>query len=64
MKTKELINRLTDSGWRLERIKGSHHIFIHPDAKRNIVVPVHGKEVTDRFAGIIQKQAEQALGEG
>jgi predicted RNA binding protein YcfA (HicA-like mRNA interferase family) len=62
MKTKVLIKRLTQNGWYLERIKGSHHIYNHPNGARPVTVPVHGKEVTDRFAKIIIKQAEQALG--
>ena len=62
MKTKELIQRLLDMGWRLDRIRGSHHQFEHPDAKRTLTVPVHGKEITDRLAKIILKQVEMALG--
>ena len=62
MKTKDLIKWLKQNGWHLDRIKGSHHIYDHPGAVRPVTVPVHGKEVTDRFAKIIMKQAEQALG--
>jgi len=28
----------------LKRITGSHHIFFHPELKKTIVVPVHGKK--------------------
>ncbi len=62
VKTKDLIKRLKQNGWYLDRIKGSHHIYDHPNAARPVTVPVHGKEVTDRFAKIIMQQAEQALG--
>ena len=29
----------------LDRVKGSHHLVYHPEAKRQVVVPVHGREV-------------------
>lgn len=41
---------LIEHGFRLERIKGSHHIYIHPDGRRTIV-PVHGNE--DISVGIL-----------
>lgn len=48
-------------GWVLDRIKGSHHVYTQPNAKRSITVPVHGKEIPDFYAKSILKQAEQAL---
>lgn len=31
------------AGFSVTRIKGSHHILIHPDGRRT-VIPFHGKE--------------------
>jgi predicted RNA binding protein YcfA (HicA-like mRNA interferase family) len=59
--TRELIKNLEDGGWRLDRVRGSHHVFVHDDAMRSVVVPVHGKEIPDFFAKAILKQASDAL---
>jgi predicted RNA binding protein YcfA (HicA-like mRNA interferase family) len=29
-------------GWTFDHIRGSHHVYTHPDAPRPIPVPVHG----------------------
>jgi len=39
-----LIKVLELKGFILKRITGSHHIFFHPELKKTIVVPVHGKK--------------------
>jgi predicted RNA binding protein YcfA (HicA-like mRNA interferase family) len=39
-----LIKLLELKGFQLKRIAGSHHIFFHPESKKTIVVPVHGKK--------------------
>lgn len=41
---KELIRRLTQHGFVVIRIRGSHHFLQHPDGRRT-VVPVHAGEV-------------------
>ncbi|HRX15409.1 MAG TPA: type II toxin-antitoxin system HicA family toxin [Spirochaetota bacterium] len=41
MTGKEIINLLKKSGWKLDRINGSHHIMVK-DCD-TIVIPVHGK---------------------
>jgi predicted RNA binding protein YcfA (HicA-like mRNA interferase family) len=33
---------LESRGWSLKRIKGSHHIYSHPDNANILTVPVHG----------------------
>lgn len=33
---------LEDHGWQLDRISGSHHIYIHPESNGRVTVPVHG----------------------
>jgi predicted RNA binding protein YcfA (HicA-like mRNA interferase family) len=44
MTGKELTKLVERHGWMLKCIKGSHHIFHHPDYPYVIVVPVHGKK--------------------
>jgi predicted RNA binding protein YcfA (HicA-like mRNA interferase family) len=39
----QVIRALERAGFIVARIKGSHHILIHPDGRRT-VVPVHGGE--------------------
>ncbi|MEP7268481.1 MAG: type II toxin-antitoxin system HicA family toxin [Saprospiraceae bacterium] len=39
-----LIRLLHEHGWELDRIKGSHHIFIHKESKRTLPIPIHGNK--------------------
>jgi predicted RNA binding protein YcfA (HicA-like mRNA interferase family) len=39
-----LIKLLEVKGFILKRIIGSHHIFFHPELRKTVVVPVHGKK--------------------
>jgi len=39
---KRMCRLLEERGWRLDRIRGSHHIYVHPDGGRRVTVPVHG----------------------
>jgi predicted RNA binding protein YcfA (HicA-like mRNA interferase family) len=39
---REIIKALERRGWRLARIKGSHHVFVQEGEPARIVVPVHG----------------------
>ncbi len=61
VRIRDLQAELERRGWRLDRIRGSHHVYVHADAKRAITVPVHGKEIPDFYAKSILKQAEQAM---
>lgn len=40
MKSATLIKVLQKNGWKLERIRGSHHQFSHPDFAHLITVPI------------------------
>jgi predicted RNA binding protein YcfA (HicA-like mRNA interferase family) len=42
---KELVAALERLGFRVARVKGSHHILLHEDGRRT-VVPVHAGECT------------------
>jgi len=39
---KSLCRILEKRGWQLRRVKGSHHIYIHPGYEAILTVPVHG----------------------
>ncbi|MDP2950129.1 MAG: type II toxin-antitoxin system HicA family toxin [Chloroflexota bacterium] len=42
---KQLLRILETFGWRVERVKGSHHVMRHPDHPRvTLSVPVHGRQ--------------------
>ncbi|MBF0104645.1 MAG: type II toxin-antitoxin system HicA family toxin [Deltaproteobacteria bacterium] len=64
MKIKLLIEELQKQGWVLDRIRGSHHVFVHFDAVRPVVVPVHNKEIPDFYAKGILRQAKGSLSKG
>jgi len=54
----QVISILHDAGYQMDRSKGSHHIFIHPDTGRRVVVPVHpGREIPKGTLMEILKQA-------
>jgi predicted RNA binding protein YcfA (HicA-like mRNA interferase family) len=53
-----LCKLLLSNGWRLERIKGSHHIFSKPGVPMIITVPVHGKK--DLKPGLASRIARDA----
>ena len=40
----ELATVLTNQGWTLDRVTGSHHIFRAPDG-RMLSLPKHGKDI-------------------
>jgi predicted RNA binding protein YcfA (HicA-like mRNA interferase family) len=39
---KRMCRLLEARGWQLDRIKGSHHVYRHPETGRSVTVPVHG----------------------
>ncbi len=40
---KDFTRLLEKNGWKLQRIKGSHHIYTRQGHSARISVPVHGK---------------------
>lgn len=45
MHSNDVINKLKQNGWTLVRVKGSHHVFTHPDSPLTIVVPHPKKDL-------------------
>jgi predicted RNA binding protein YcfA (HicA-like mRNA interferase family) len=41
----KVIKILEKKGFILDRVKGSHHIYYHPELNRRTVVPVHKKDL-------------------
>ncbi len=54
--SKEIIRKLEKAGFILDRTKGSHHIYKHPNGKR-IVVPHPRKDLPKGTYYSILKQA-------
>lgn len=45
-------------GWQLQRIRGSHHIYTHPDKTEILTVPVHANQ--DLKTGTLSKLLKDA----
>lgn len=56
MTGKQLVKRLTEEGWKVDRIAGSHYIMVK--GKETISIPVHdGKDLP---TGLLNKLLKQA----
>jgi len=53
---KQVMDILKANGWILDRINGSHHIFIK-EGYRSLPVPVHGNKDIGNLAKRILKEA-------
>jgi predicted RNA binding protein YcfA (HicA-like mRNA interferase family) len=54
---KDIIRVLEKEGFVLDRIKGSHHIYYHPETRRRAVIPFHKKDLPKGTLFEILKQA-------
>jgi len=54
MKDKDLLKLLKKDGWKLVRIKGSHHV-LQKDGKTT-VIPIHGRDVPTGLLNAILKE--------
>ena len=57
VRARQLIRVLEKRGWRLERTRGSHRIFTHPDRPNLIAVPVHPGDLKRPLVAGILKDA-------
>jgi predicted RNA binding protein YcfA (HicA-like mRNA interferase family) len=57
MKSADLIRELKRAGWRLDRVRGSHHIFVHDDLGGHIAIPHPKKDLGKGLVNAIRKQA-------
>ncbi len=58
MKVRDIIKRLSDDGWQLDRQTGSHRVVKHPSGRRIVVVAGHPSK--DLPAGTVKAIFEQA----
>jgi predicted RNA binding protein YcfA (HicA-like mRNA interferase family) len=57
MKSGDLIKELQAAGWVLDRVRGSHHVFVHPTKPGIVVVPHPKKDLGKGLVAKIRKQA-------
>ncbi|MCL2007194.1 MAG: type II toxin-antitoxin system HicA family toxin [Treponema sp.] len=57
MTAKEVIEKLKAHGWELDRINGSHHIYVK-EGCRSIPVPFHGNKDLGILGKRILKEAD------
>jgi len=58
MNSADLIRELVELGWVLDRVRGSHHVFKHPQRQGIIVVPHPKKDLGTGLVAAIRKQAQ------
>lgn len=56
MSSTDVIRLLTDDGWYLFNVKGSHHHFKHPTKKGKVTVPHPKKDLPQGTVNSILKQ--------
>jgi predicted RNA binding protein YcfA (HicA-like mRNA interferase family) len=59
MKSADLIREIMAAGWVLDRVRGSHHVFVHPNYPGHVVVPHPKKDLGKGLVAAIRKQASQ-----
>ena len=57
MKSSALIKELESDGWKLDRVRGSHHVFKHPTKPGHVTVPHPKKDLGVGLVKAISKQA-------
>jgi predicted RNA binding protein YcfA (HicA-like mRNA interferase family) len=57
MKSAALIREITNAGWTLDRIRGSHHIFVHKERPGHVTIPHPKKDLGKGLVAAIRKQA-------
>lgn len=57
MNSSKLIRMLEDSGWVLDRVRGSHHVFKHPTKQNHLTVPHPKKDLPIGTVNSILKSA-------
>lgn len=58
MSSDDLIRELKVAGWTVDRVRGSHHILVHPRHPGIVVVPHPKKDLGKGLVNAIRKQAE------
>ncbi len=58
MKVRDVLKRLADAGWYVDRMRGSHHQLKHPTQTGVVAVP--GKPNDDLAIGTLKSIPQQA----
>jgi predicted RNA binding protein YcfA (HicA-like mRNA interferase family) len=53
----DIKRRLERDGWRVDRTRGSHHVFKHPKSRETIVLPHPKKDLGSGLVRAIYKRA-------
>jgi predicted RNA binding protein YcfA (HicA-like mRNA interferase family) len=57
MNSKDLIRQITQAGWQLRHVKGSHHVFRHPTLPGHISIPHPKKDLGPGLINALLRQA-------
>ncbi|MFT4198067.1 MAG: type II toxin-antitoxin system HicA family toxin [Pseudoxanthomonas sp.] len=57
MKSIDLIRELQANGWTLDRVRGSHHVFVHPTHPHIVTVPHPKKDLGTGLVNNLRKLA-------
>lgn len=57
MTSAQLIRRMQQAGWVLRGVKGSHHVYVHPQRPGHVTVPHPRKDLGLGLVRAILKQA-------
>ena len=57
MQSADLVRVLRQAGWVLDRVRGSHHVFRHPERPGIVVVPHPRKDLGAGLVTAIRRQA-------
>ena len=57
MDSRDIIRKLEAAGWRLDRVRGSHHQFRHPSRPGTVTVPHPRKDLSIVVVRSIERQA-------
>jgi predicted RNA binding protein YcfA (HicA-like mRNA interferase family) len=57
MKVAAPVREPVKAGWALDRVRGSHHVFIHPSRPGIVVVPHPRKDLGKGLVAKIRRQA-------
>lgn len=57
MDSRDIIRKLKAAGWRVDRVRGSHHQFRHPSRPGTVTVPHPRKDLSIVVIRSIERQA-------
>jgi predicted RNA binding protein YcfA (HicA-like mRNA interferase family) len=57
MKSADLIREIRNAGWTLDRVRGSHHVFVHSERPGHVTIPHPKKDLGKGLVAAVRKQA-------